>query len=361
MRQGSCWRHATLLILSSCALLALQPVGAAASAETDVEIVSIDMRGHQSNLSRSPGIDTSQAVSGTGQIAFVSTRSGQAEIYVMTSAGRNVRQVTTSPTLGASVATTDAGATQPAWSPNGTRIAFDAVVAVIPQTCSHDCTRWQVETTAADGSRLRRIAADGRAPTWAPDGRHLAFWEGVTTLGPERWLVIARTTGSHSPPIPAFGWDSSVGPSWSPSGRALAFDARKTGEQAQQVRVALSDGSHARRVTTGWGPLWAPDGRHLAYILNGALYEVSPAGTGKTRLTPRGEYVRGAAWSPGGRSLAVVVSSGSDAALRVELIGAGGTWERVLIREPAGTVPWTSPSWLPSGKAIVVSLALPRA
>jgi TolB protein len=361
MRRGICWRHAALVILSSCALLALQRVSAAVSAETDVEIVSIDMRGHQSNLSRSPGIDTSQTVSGTGQIAFVSTRSGQAEIYVMTSAGRNVRRVTTSPTLGASVATTDAGATRPAWSPDGTRIAFDAVVALIPQTCSHDCTRWQVDTMASNGSHLRRIAADGRAPTWAPDGRRLAFWEGVTTLGLERWLVIARTTGSQTPPVPAFGWDSSVGPAWSPSGSALAFDARKTGEQAQQVRVALSDGSHARRVATGWGPLWAPDGRHLAYIVNGALHEISSAGTGKRRLTPKGELVHGAAWSPSGRSLAVVVSSGPDSALRVELIGASGTWERVLTREAPGSVPWTSPSWLPSGKAIVLSLALPRA
>jgi len=355
-------RLPTLLMIGLSALVALEPVGRAASSEgMDVEIVSIDLRGHQTDLSQSPGIDTSQAVSSTGRIAFVSTRSGQAEIYVMTSTGRNVRRVTTSPTLGASVASTDAGTTQPAWSPDGDRLAFDAAVTPIPQGCAHDCLQWQVETMAADGSSLRRIAADGRAPTWAPDGRHLAFWEGVTTLGLERWLEITRTAGSETVRIPAFGWDSGVGPAWSPEGTALAFDARKAGERAQQVRIASSDGSREHRVTTGWGPLWAPGGRHLAYIVNGALYAVSPGGVDKTRLTPKGELVRGAAWSPRGRSLAVVVSSGPGAALRVELIGASGAWERVLLREPRGTVPWTSPSWLPSGKAIVLSVALPRA
>jgi Tol biopolymer transport system component/imidazolonepropionase-like amidohydrolase len=59
-------------------------------------------------------------------------------------------------------------ARQPAWSPDGRRIAFQAY---------RDST-WQIWTVNADGTDLKPVTSspyDDREPTWAPDGRQLAF------------------------------------------------------------------------------------------------------------------------------------------------------------------------------------------
>jgi Tol biopolymer transport system component len=73
--------------------------------------------------------------------------------------------------------------------------------------------------------------------------------------------------------------------------------------------------------------------------------------------------VLAAAWSPDGRTLAVV-ATGTDRLLRVEVVRADGSARRVLVREPVGAsfVPGVGapgPVWSPDGRRLVLSLALP--
>src|SRR5947209_19986014 len=59
-------------------------------------------------------------------------------------------------------------ARQPSWSPDGTRLAFQA----------YRSTTWQIWTMNADGSDLRAVTSgpyDDREPSWSPDGRRIAF------------------------------------------------------------------------------------------------------------------------------------------------------------------------------------------
>src|SRR5216117_1854859 len=102
------------------------------------------------NLTNNPGGDDTPAWSPDGtRIAFTSARDGNWEIYVMNADGSNATRLT------------DNGAQMPAWSPDGTRIAF---------TSARD-GNWEIYVMNADGSDPRNLtnnpAADGGA-AWRP-------------------------------------------------------------------------------------------------------------------------------------------------------------------------------------------------
>jgi TolB protein len=71
----------------------------------------------------------------------------------------------------------DAG--EPAWSPDGRSFAFTSIRDRTGKTCFHDCTTsGEIYVARADGTALRRLTtsqADDRSPSWAPDGRRIAF------------------------------------------------------------------------------------------------------------------------------------------------------------------------------------------
>ncbi len=113
------------------------------------------------------------------QIAYVSTRPGLPQIYVMAADGTGQQLF----------APFDYGVTgssnAPAWSPDGTRIAFHRDVQGNPQVFIMD----------ARSRMVRQLTSAGRNsdPTWAPDGRHLAFISNRT--GRRQVWVIDIETG----------------------------------------------------------------------------------------------------------------------------------------------------------------------
>jgi TolB protein len=141
-------------------------------------------------LTRHAGIDTEPTWSPTGrQIAFISDRAGTPHLYVMDPEGSTVRQLTSG-----------GFHTQPRWSPKGDTIVFTA------RQGAHDL--WAV---GPDGSNPRRLTlgpGDNQGPTWAPDGRHLAFqsnrlgsWQIFAMLvdGSEQ-IAVTRVSGEHTSP-----------------------------------------------------------------------------------------------------------------------------------------------------------------
>lgn len=326
----------------------------------------MDLRGRQTNLTRNPGLDTSPAVSRSGQIAFVSARDGQPEVYLMNPEGSNVRRLTTSPFASSTVAWDEAlDLTQISWSPDGKRLAFDTKGGTIDPSCYHNCVTWQVWTIGAGGANLRRVTQNGRSPAWSPAGGRLAFASGLQPYGEAESVTVSRLDGSRAVEISAFNNEPSIGPTWSPDGSRLAFNAWTTSAGGPfHVEVVRNDGSGRRRIATGRQPVWSPDGRELAYISNGRPYTIDPLGRNTRRLTGKSEQVFAAAWSPGGGSLAFVAGTPSPTFaqknLRVQTVTADGKTKRLLRREPAGTTLWSGPIWSPAGR-ILLSLELPPA
>jgi hypothetical protein len=99
------------------------------------------------------------AWSRTGRIAFVSDRSGTADLYVIDSTGRGLRRLTTSPAVESA----------PSWSPDGRRLAFVSADGAAVDLYVLD---------AATSTAVVQLTADAfteASPAWSPDGRTIAF------------------------------------------------------------------------------------------------------------------------------------------------------------------------------------------
>jgi TolB protein len=131
------------------------------------------------------------------RIAFVSTRAGLPQIYVMSADG-------TGQELFAPFDYGVTGSSQaPEWSPDGTQLAFHRDVAGSPQV-------FIMNVRSRD---VRQLTSAGRNedPTWAPDSRHIAFVSNRT--GTRQVWVIDIETGRVRQLTSAGGTRL---PAWSP-------------------------------------------------------------------------------------------------------------------------------------------------
>src|SRR5439155_21699088 len=89
-----------------------------------------------------------------GKIAFVSTRTGNYDIYTMNADGSGQTALTNDTAIDLF----------PAWSPDGKKIAFDSTRG--------GGSGGDIWTMDADGSGMTRVTAIGGVgkPTWSPDG-----------------------------------------------------------------------------------------------------------------------------------------------------------------------------------------------
>lgn len=202
------------------------------------------------------------------------------------------------------------GGAEPAYSPDGRRIAF-----AVPDG--------SIFVAGADGRRAVRVTR-GRAdtaPTWSPGGTKLAFVRGgqIYTIDADGDRLRALTTagGDH--------------PTWAPTGD-VAF------ERNGDIYLINSSGLNTRRLTTrgGSAPSWAPGGRTLAFIRGGGVHVVNRDRSGLRQLTRRGSD--SPAFSPSGRQIAFEGGNARDR--QVYAMTAGG---RNIRRVAAGF----DPDWQP--------------
>ena len=168
-------------------------------------------------------------------------------IWVVPAAGGAARRLTGD----------DQDATQPHWSPDSTRIAFQ----------SYRDGNYHLWVMNADGTGARPLTGgpfDHREPKFSPDGRHLAFASdraggsyGIYTLD---LATGAVTTVVDTPAEQAT-------PAWSPDGRRIAY----TVDDAAIDVVDVAAGTVTRAVTAPagaklYGPAFAPDGTTLSYV-----------------------------------------------------------------------------------------------
>jgi Tol biopolymer transport system component len=170
---------------------------------------------------------------------------------------------------------------QPAWSPDGRRIAF---------VRQHRSTAEQrIRVVAPDGSGGRALTgclAGGDLETelaWSRDGSDLLYESGGV-------IRLIRADGSGVRTI-ARGSQAD----WSPDGSRVAFTRRGS------VYVVGRDGRGVRRLVTGESPDWSPDGTQIAFERDGVRV-VAADGSGQRRIA-RGSNP---AWSPKGDLIAAV-------------------------------------------------------
>jgi TolB protein len=258
----------------------------------EIYLMNADGSGLQ-NLTNGPADDYSPVWSPDGsRLAFVSRGSGRSDIYVLDADG-SVLNLTDHPSDNYS----------PAWSPDGTRIAFVSSRKTKPD-------QWMDSTDIfvihADGSQLTDLAS-GEKPIWSPDGQTIAFLHfgeifRIALDGGSRKLLRASDNADYASDL-----------SWSPDGHRLLFSNSGTGEPATDLWLMSGDGSQAAALTVGgdtWkmSPEWSPDGRQIAYFSGGEgnnqIYVIDADGSDASRLTHDEELDISPAWSPDGSQIA---------------------------------------------------------
>ncbi len=227
------------------------------------------------------------------EIAFISTRSGQREVYVMDANGENARAATHSSAIKAF----------PDWQPNGEGILYSTYLKGGIQ---------DVFLSSRGRSRAGRILRDvlPDAPKYrgvfSPDGEELAL---VASIDGAADLFRVRRNGRKLVRLTDNAPIIDIAPSWSPDGEQIAFVSDRSG--SPQVYVMDADGRNQRRLTYQSSysatPAWSPDGRWIAYGVRAEgqfdLYLIDPTGEVTVPLVVHRGNDQSPSWSPDGRKI----------------------------------------------------------
>jgi len=260
------------------------------------------------------------------RIAFVSTTTGNKEIYICDFDGYNPERFTFNNTITLS----------PAWSSDGRWLAFTSYRKGKPDLYIKHLKEKRGSKVTFKGINI--------TPAWLPGKFALAATLSLDG-NPEIYLLtgagkkIRRITNN---------WSIDVSPSWSPDGKRLAFVSNRSG--SPQIYIQDIEDGEARRLTYmgsyNTSPCWSPLGDRIAFtgMDNGHLniYTIKVNGDDLQQLTFNSGNNESPTWSPDGSLIAF--SSTREGTSRIYVMNYNGTDQRRLLVMPGEQ---TEPSWSP--------------
>lgn len=194
-----------------------------------------------------------QVGGGTGEVAFVSKRTGNFQIHIMNADGSNQRQLTNIPE----------GACQPNWSPDGKKLAF--ISPCNPKNNSYPDAKIYILDTESQSTTLLPVSIGGDYdPAWSPDGKRIAFTSSRNQVAHIFVYnfedgTLAELSDSRYP---------DMHPAWSPTYKLLAVARKATyyyhiwliSDNGQTIEQFSSSGD----VNDFW-PDWSSDGKFILF------------------------------------------------------------------------------------------------
>jgi Tol biopolymer transport system component/serine/threonine protein kinase len=197
---------------------------------------------------------------GAGQVAFASTRVGLPQLFVVNVDGTDLTQITNM----------EKGACQPSWSPDGLQLVFISPCAgrgEFYETIYNESSLYMIK---ADGTGLKQLTPSPGSdfdPAWSPDGKRIAF----TSVRDGFRQIYALDVDSLDITLLTNTTDliESSQPSWSPDGKNIAYTVKRVG--TYQVWAMSDTGQEAVQLARSgqdlWDflPSWSADGKTVFF------------------------------------------------------------------------------------------------
>ena len=264
-----------------------------------------------------------------GTIAFTLRENGQTDLWAVPVTTRQPIRITNDP----------ADERDPAWSPDGTQLAY----------ASNRDGNWELYIYDLLTGQTRRMTFNltyEGAPSWSPDSNWLVY-ETYQNRTLDVYVLPVTDVNASLQPIASTS-SAEMRPAWSPEGRQIAFvGINESG--ADLYVVQLEDISNPVNLTQTTGrhedsPAWSPDGAYLAYSALDAGLEKIFVQNMRDLDQPSQVLGRGRApsWSPDGSAVIAAVETVGATHLTVYPFGSTEAVPQIISAPPRADKPvWT--------------------